>query len=66
MNLIDRIEKQKLWLTDGGLETSLIYESLLDLPHFAAFPLIDKQRFNPILKDYYAQYLAIAVRLSPV
>ena len=28
-------------VTDGGLETDLIYHHDVDLPHFAAFPLVD-------------------------
>ena len=29
-----------LFLTDGGLETTLIFHDKLDLPHFAAFILL--------------------------
>ena len=30
-----------LFLTDGGIETVLIYQQGIDLPAFAAFPLVD-------------------------
>ena len=30
-----------LTLTDGGLETTLIFHHGIELPHFAAFPLLD-------------------------
>ena len=29
-----------LFLTDGGIETTLIFHEGLDLPHFAAFDLL--------------------------
>jgi len=32
-----------LLVTDGGLETTLIFQDGLDLPHFAAFPLLDSE-----------------------
>ena len=31
----------RLFLTDGGLETTLVFHQGLDLPDFAAFPLLD-------------------------
>ena len=31
-------------VTDGGLETDLIYHHGVELPHFAAFPLVDDDR----------------------
>ena len=31
----------QLWLTDGGLETTLVFLDGIDLPDFAAFPLLD-------------------------
>ena len=29
------------WVTDGGLETDLIFNQGVDLPEFASFPLVD-------------------------
>lgn len=51
-------------LTDGGLETDLIFNRGVDLPEFAAFPLLDSDAGRTILSDYYAGYLALAVRLG--
>jgi hypothetical protein len=31
---------QNLFLTDGGLETTLLFRDGFDLPHFAAFHLL--------------------------
>ncbi|MCB5175859.1 homocysteine S-methyltransferase family protein [Microvirga lenta] len=50
------------FLTDGGLETTLVFHQGLDLPCFAAFPLIMSERGKEILHDYFRPYLAIARR----
>ena len=49
-------------VTDGGLETDLIYHHDVDLPHFAAFPLVDDVRGRELLRDYYDDYVSIARR----
>lgn len=51
-----------IFLTDGGLETDLIFTKNIDLPHFAAFPLLDSPKYNTVLRDYYMEYLEIANR----
>jgi S-methylmethionine-dependent homocysteine/selenocysteine methylase len=48
------------FLTDGGLETTLIYHQGIDLPYFAAFDLLKDKEGKKILKDYYVHYLNIA------
>lgn len=47
-------------VTDGGLETDLIYNHGVDLPDFAAFPLLDDGRGRELLTAYYSAYAAIA------
>jgi hypothetical protein len=47
-------------VTDGGLETWLIFHLGVDLPAFAAYPLVDDERGRALLVDYYERYLAIA------
>jgi S-methylmethionine-dependent homocysteine/selenocysteine methylase len=49
-----------LFLTDGGIETSLIFHRGLDLPEFAAFVLLDDDEGLDQLRHYYAPYLALA------
>ncbi len=51
---------QKPFLTDGGLETTLIFENGIDLPEFAAFPLIFSDEGRQTLIKYYSQYVNIA------
>lgn len=47
-------------VTDGGLETDLIYHHGVDLPEFAAFPLLDNDRGRDLLRRYYEPYIDIA------
>lgn len=42
-------------ITDGGLETVLIFEQGVELPLFAAFPLLDDPEGRRRLLDYYRQ-----------
>jgi homocysteine S-methyltransferase len=49
-----------IFLTDGGLETTLIFQEGIDLPHFAAFVLLDSPEGRESLKKYYEAYLVIA------
>ena len=50
----------ELFLTDGGIETSLIFHQGLDLPEFAAFVLLDDDEGLDQLRRYYEPYLALA------
>lgn len=50
------------FVTDGGLETDLIFNRGVDLPEFAAFPLLDSQDGRQVLRDYFSAYVDIAVR----
>ncbi len=49
-------------VTDGGLETDLVYHHGVDLPDFAAFPLVDDERGRELLRGYYRDYVTIAER----
>lgn len=49
-----------LFLTDGGIETVLIFDEGLELPAFAAFALLDDAAGTEQLRRYYAPYLALA------
>ena len=54
-------QTNRLFLTDGGIETSLIFDEGIELPHFAAFDLLRRPEGRAALERYYAPYLAIAV-----
>ena len=49
-----------LFLTDGGIETTLIFHEGFDLPHFAAFDLLRQAGGRDALWAYYARYAEIA------
>ena len=49
-----------LFLSDGGLETTLIFHNKVELPCFAAFDLLKTPAGRELLRDYYARYIAIA------
>jgi homocysteine S-methyltransferase len=49
-------------VTDGGLETDLLFLRGIELPEFAAFPLLDSAEGREALSDYYRAYVDIAVR----
>lgn len=51
---------EDLYLTDGGLETTLIFLKGYELPCFAAFDLLKEEKGYHALKEYYRQYLKIA------
>lgn len=49
-----------LFLSDGGLETTLVYLDGMDLPHFAAFVLLRDEPGRERLRAYYRPYLQLA------
>ncbi len=51
-----------LLLTDGGLETTLVFHDGIELPAFAAFDLLKRPGGRERLRDYFALYIDIARR----
>jgi len=49
-----------LFVTDGGLETTLIYHEHVELPHFTAFPLLDRSDGKAVLDRYFERYAGLA------
>jgi len=47
-------------VTDGGVETDLIFNHGVDLPDFAAFPLVEDAKGRAMLETYYDGYAEIA------
>jgi S-methylmethionine-dependent homocysteine/selenocysteine methylase len=50
------------YVTDGGLETDLIFHHGADLPEFASFPLVEDDRGRELLTQYYDGYAAVAAK----
>jgi len=57
--ILDHLERTTL-LADGGLETSLIFGRGIDLPLFAAFPLIESEDGIAELRRYFEPFLTLA------
>jgi S-methylmethionine-dependent homocysteine/selenocysteine methylase len=49
-----------VFLTDGGIETTLIFHHGLELPLFAAFDLLKDEAGTEQLRRYYAPYATLA------
>lgn len=48
------------FMTDGGLETDLIFNHGIDLPAFAAFDLLKNEEGKEVLRKYFTDYLDIS------
>jgi homocysteine S-methyltransferase len=57
-----RLDSERLFIGDGGLETTMIFQRGFELPCFASFVLLDDPSGLDALRDYYGSYLAIASR----
>jgi S-methylmethionine-dependent homocysteine/selenocysteine methylase len=59
---LPQLDGNRLFVTDGGLETELVFHDGIDLEHFAAFPLLGRPDTLARLRRYYDGYLDIARR----
>ena len=48
------------FLTDGGMETTLIFQEGIELPHFASITLMQTEQGREVLRDYFRSYLKLA------
>ncbi|HTK23861.1 MAG TPA: homocysteine S-methyltransferase family protein [Gaiella sp.] len=53
--------ERPLFLTEGGLETTLIFHEGHDLPHFAAYDLLARDGGEDVLRRYFEPYVRLAV-----
>jgi S-methylmethionine-dependent homocysteine/selenocysteine methylase len=58
-NLLPQLS-EKVFLTDGGMETTLIFQEGLDLPQMMAFPLLEQPEGRMQVRRYYERYCRIA------
>lgn len=56
--------KDDFFMTDGGIETTLIFLEGLELPYFAAFHLFKSEEGRQALKKYFQTYAALANRFA--
>lgn len=50
----------RIFATDGGMETELVFHDRRDLPCFAAFPLLDSDEGLERLRTYYRHYAELS------
>jgi S-methylmethionine-dependent homocysteine/selenocysteine methylase len=49
-----------IYLTDGGLETTLVFHYGIELAHFASFELVNRPEGREALRRYFRPYLDLA------
>jgi S-methylmethionine-dependent homocysteine/selenocysteine methylase len=57
---LPQLAGDRIFITDGGLETDLIHHRGFELPCFASFTLLADERGIAAVRDYFADYFAIA------
>jgi S-methylmethionine-dependent homocysteine/selenocysteine methylase len=57
---LPQLTSDKLFLTDGGLETDLIFHHGVDLPLFASITLFRDEGAPKLVRDYYIEYINTA------
>jgi len=62
MIALPEIFKHPFYLTDGGLETTLIFHQGIPLNYFAAFELLKNENGKKALQLYYESYLKLAAQ----
>src|SRR3712207_2346793 len=59
---LPQLARDRLFITDGGLETVLVFQHGLELPAFAAFTLLDDEEGRALLRAYFEPYIETAAR----
>jgi homocysteine S-methyltransferase len=52
------------FLTDAGLETDILFNKGIDLPHFASITLLQSEAGRDALREYFRGFLALADRFG--
>lgn len=55
---------ERLFLTDAGLETDILFNRGIDLPHFASITLLQTGEGRQALEEYYRGFLELARRMA--
>ncbi|MFN0091543.1 MAG: homocysteine S-methyltransferase family protein [Acidimicrobiales bacterium] len=61
---LPQLTADRPFIADGGLETTLVFLDGIDLAHFAAFPLLDRDDGRHALRRYYTPYFDLADQLG--
>ena len=52
--------RDEIFLTDGGLETTLLFHEGLDLPGFTTFPLFYNEKAVAVMREYFRRHASLA------
>jgi S-methylmethionine-dependent homocysteine/selenocysteine methylase len=52
----------KYYITEGGVETEIIYKWGFDMPHFAMFPLLNNPKAAESIRGMYRRYLDLVAK----
>lgn len=58
------LDTETPYLTDGGLETAMVFHEGLDLPSFASFTLLDSERGRAALSRYFDRFFGLAANVG--
>lgn len=61
MMTIRRSPQTALFITDGGIETDIIFNKGIELPFFSVFPLNDSAVGRDVVRTYYREYLPLCL-----
>ena len=56
----------ELFLTDGGIETTLVFHDGIELPYFAAFDLLKTAEGTAALRAYFERYARLAAEVKRI
>jgi homocysteine S-methyltransferase len=63
-NRLPQLAGNGIFLTDGGMETTMIFHEGIDLPYFAVFNMMQSESGVAKVRDYYRRYAEMARRSS--
>jgi S-methylmethionine-dependent homocysteine/selenocysteine methylase len=53
---------QRYYITEGGIETEIMYKWGFEMPHFAMFPLLDNPKAAEAIRGMYRRYLDVVAK----
>ncbi|HRJ75534.1 MAG TPA: homocysteine S-methyltransferase family protein [Anaerolineales bacterium] len=59
-NALPQLSSRDVFITDGGIETDLIFHHGMELPSFASFVLLQDEKGSEALRNYFRGYAEIA------
>jgi S-methylmethionine-dependent homocysteine/selenocysteine methylase len=57
---LPQLAGDRLFITDAGIETVLIFDHGIDLPCFASFTVLGNEDHTRVMRDYFEDFFAIA------